>query len=82
MVNPKQIEASMAARRASLRSKIAAVIDQMPQRFKATELYHAAGIPDSKSPGHRAMIASVLAQDFKCDAITQPGNKRYWRKPA
>lgn len=78
----KQIEASTTARRADIYRKIAAVIDQMPQRFKATELYQAAGISDKSSPGHRAMIASVLAQDFKCESITQPGNKRYWRKPA
>ena len=76
-----QVEASTSARRAAIYRKVASVIDQMPDRFKATDLYKAAGIQDNGSPGYRMMIASVLAQDFKCESIQRPGGSRYWRKP-
>lgn len=81
MRHDKQVEASTSARRASIYAKIAAVIDSMPDRFKAVDLYKAAGIQNHNHPGHRMMIAAVMSQDFKCESIIQPGGKRYWRKP-
>lgn len=77
-----QVEASASARRASLYAKIAAVIDTLPERFQATDLYRAAGIEKSAaSPSYRMMVAAVLGQDFKCESIQRPGGSRYWRKP-
>ena len=76
-----RIEASLSARRAAIYTKIAAVIDQMPDRFKAAELYEVAGIANTNNPGLRTMIAAVLGQDFKCESILQAGGSRYWRKP-
>ena len=81
MRSDRQVEASTTVRRAALYAKIAAVIDTMPDRFQATELYKAAGIENHNQPGYRMMIASVLAQDFKCESILKPGGARYWRKP-
>lgn len=76
-----QVENSTTSRRAVLYQKIATVIDQMPDRFQATELYERAGIKRHNHPGHRMMIASILQQDFKLLQITQPGGKRHWKKP-
>ncbi len=80
MRSDKQVEASVAARRASLYEKIASVFDSMPHRFKPTDLYKAAGITHHNHPGQRMMIASVLMHDFRCEKVGER-NKELWRKP-
>ena len=81
MKSDRQIESSTSARRAILFRKISAVIDQMPEKFQATELYEAAGIENHKQPQHRMLISSILQQDFRLLQITKPGGKRFWMKP-
>lgn len=82
MKSDKQVEASASSRRAIVYRQISAVFDQMPDRFEATQLYMAAGIKKHRNPVMRALVASVLNQDFKCErSFSEHGSSRYWRKP-
>lgn len=79
MRSERQVEASTAARRAAIYKKIAAVIESMPDRFRALDLYKAAGITRHNHPGQRMMIASVLRHDFGCEQVGDIG-RQHWRK--
>lgn len=81
MRSDRQVEASTTTRRADIYRRIRKVFDQLPARFKATELYDLAGILNHTNPGHRMMIASVLEYDFKCIQIRTPSGKSSWKKP-
>lgn len=74
-----QVESSMSARRALIYAKVAAVIDGLPSRFTANELYAAAGIV-ARHPASRMVVASVLRESFRLVDCSK-GGKRWWRKP-
>ena len=77
----KQVEASTTKNRGQVYQQIAAVFEQLPERFKATELYELAKLPSTHSMQRRMLIASVLAHDFKCVQIMSPGGRgRHWKK--
>ena len=78
----KQVEATLVSNRGNVYRQIAAVFDGTPDRFTATELYKAAGLVSAHAPQRRMLIASVLADDFKCSSITSDGGRgRHWKKP-
>ena len=78
----KQIEATLTSNRGKVYRQIAAVFDGLPDRFTATELCKAAGLVSSRAPQRRILIASVLADDFKCISIKSDGGRgRHWKKP-
>jgi len=82
MRNEKQVEASTTKNRGLVYQQIAAVFDQLPERFKATELYELAKMPSTHSMQRRMLIASVLVHDFKCMQMNSPGGRgRHWKKP-
>lgn len=75
----KQAEASVAARRAVLFKKVAAVIDQMPDHFQARDLCKLAGIKPVQT--NYWILARILEQDFKCWQSGFTSHNRTWRKP-
>ena len=78
----KQIEATLTSNRSKVYRQIAAVFDSLPDRFTATELYRAARLASTNAMQRRMLIASVLADDFKCISIKSDGGRgRHWKKP-
>ena len=78
----KQIEATLTSNRGKVYRQIAAVFDSLPDRFTATELYKAAKLGSAHTLQRRALIASVLADAFKCVSVRSDGGRgRYWKKP-
>lgn len=78
----KQIEATRTSNRGKVYRQIAAVFDSLPYRFTATELYKAAKLEATRSMQRRALIASVLADTFKCVSVRSDGVRgRHWKKP-
>lgn len=75
-----QVENSTTARRADLYRRIAAVWDEMPDTFQATELYDKINLTRHNHPGQRMVIASILTNDMKARQVIKPGGKRFWRK--
>jgi hypothetical protein len=71
----KQKEEASRNLRGNLINKISPVIDGLPSKFTASELYGAAGIV-AKSPYRRMLVASVLRSAFKCEQVNG-----FWRKP-
>ena len=78
----KQVESTVTTNRGKVYRQIAAVFDTLPDRFTATELYRAAGLASTNAMQRRMLIASVLADDFKCISIKSDGGRgRHWKKP-
>ena len=78
----KQVEATLTSNRGKVYRQIAAVFDSLPDRFTATELYKAARLESTRTGQRRMLIASVLADDFKCICIKSDGGRgRHWKKP-
>ena len=78
----KQIEATLTSNRGKVYRQIAEVFDALPDRFTATELYKAAKLESTHAMQRRTLIASVLADDFKCISIKSDGGRgRHWKKP-
>lgn len=78
----KQVEATLATNRGKVYRQIAEVFDTLPDRFTATELYRAARLASTNAMQRRMLIASVLADDFKCISIKSDGGRgRHWKKP-
>ena len=78
----KQVEATLTSNRGKVYRQIAAVFDSLPDRFTATELYKAAKMESTHALPRRMLIASVLADDFKCICIKSAGGRgRHWKKP-
>jgi hypothetical protein len=78
----KQVESSTTVNRARIYNMILSIWDDLPDRFKAQQLYDLAAIPKSHVPQRRILVASVLANDFKCIQVCNSGNNnRYWKKP-
>ena len=78
----KQVEATLATNRGKVYRQIAEVFDALPERFTATELYRAARLASTNAMQRRMLIASVLADDFKCISIKSDGGRgRHWKKP-
>ena len=78
----KQVEATLATNRGKVYRQIAEVFDALPERFTATELYKTAGLASTNAMQRRMLIASVLADDFKCISIKSAGGRgRHWKKP-
>lgn len=73
-----QKEACTVASLGSRYSAIAAVFDQLPDRFRLLDLFTLAGIKDG--PRSRAAAACILYRDFKCVNVGQ-GCGRVWKKP-
>lgn len=77
----KQVEATLTSNRGKVYRQIAAVFDSLPDRFTATELHKAARL-ESAHMQRRTLIASVLAETFKCVCVRSDGGRgRYWKKP-
>ena len=82
MRHEKQVEASSTVNRARIYNMILSVWNDLPDRFKAQQLYDLAAIPNAHAPQRRMLVASVLAADFKCIQVCNSGNNnRYWKKP-
>lgn len=78
----KQVEATVTSNRGKVYRQIAAVFDSLPDRFTATELYKAAKLESTRTGQRRMLIASVLADTFKCVSVRSDGVRgRYWKKP-
>lgn len=80
MRSERQVANSTTARRAGIYKQIAAVWDQVPETFRAVDLYEMAGIDKHNHPGHRMMIASVLTESFRARQIKRPNGSSWWRK--
>lgn len=78
----KQVEATVTSNRGTVYRQIAAVFDSLPDRFTATELYKAAKLESTHAMQRRILIASVLAESFKCVCVLSAGGRgRHWKKP-
>jgi hypothetical protein len=73
-----QKEACTSSVLGKLYTRIAAVYEQLPQRFTAKEIGQLAGL--SRSPYQRSGVAAILIRDFKCTQVGQGANK-VWKKP-
>ncbi|MFV0601853.1 MAG: hypothetical protein ACK5NE_08555 [Brachymonas sp.] len=77
----KQVESTVTTNRGKVYRQIAQVFDALPERFTATELYKTAGLASTNAMQRRMLIASVLADDFKCISIKSAGGRvRHWKK--
>jgi hypothetical protein len=75
----RHMEAMRVGQRGALYRQIAAVFDDLPDRFNAAELYARAAIKSHRDPHVRMTVASILNQDFHCDQIVK-WSGRTWRK--
>lgn len=80
MRHEKQVEASTTVNRARIYNMILSVFDDLPERFKAQKLYDLAAIPNTHAIQRRMLVASVLANDFKCIQVGI-SKDRCWKKP-
>ena len=77
-MNEQQKETATAGVMAYRYTRIAAVFDTMPDRFKMLDLMDAAGIKDAMQV--RAAVSTILFRDFKCIQVGTSAN-RVWRTP-
>ena len=77
-MSAKQKEATAAKCLSTRYEAIAAVFDQLPERFKLLSLFELAGIKDH--PRTRAAVGLILNRDFKCINVGK-GYERVWKKP-